>query len=862
MLHLRLHISCLIAFLVFSNAAAQELPTLGKASEITVTKLPDGISCYLVKNPATTGFADFALVQKGVADKYSARVALSSLIHFGTTRPYQFLSDKGISYRRNGYVSYPSGATRYDFRGVPVYDRNVADSTLLILFDIISRSRMEQAIIVSGDIKPAEMLDRMKMLSLMVPALEPVKDEQYRWRPEESVKVRETWNVSPDVLTVKLSFRSPRTPRERMNTPQPLVAAMFAGELECILENRMRIAFRSKGIPLASMRSRYRDSASGDGDESHTFYISTSASKAHEAVSLIGSVLADIDRNGVSAAELDDARKRVVADVSGGVAAGALGNPSNVDRCVASYLYGANLESRSKLVEFFNTRRLPEEKERELFNNFASSLIDPEKNLSLNFDLPAGSTLTRGELLSEFAARWDEKPAADSLSTHSAFFADTLSLSRPIGKTSLARESKEPVSGGKMWTFGNGIKVVFRKTEGRGDFNYALMLRGGYDGVPDLKPGEGGFVGDMLALSSVAAMKGSDFHNMLRANGIKIKTTVSLSDLRIYGSAPESKLPLLLRALLSIANTRGTADAEFPYYKECERLRGQMRIFSNERVNAVVDSLMYPSFHYADRRNMESLGEDLPKRANEYFCKQFAKVNDGIFVITGNLNEDALKKTLSRHLGDFCTSKQRAVRPHLSYPAANGWSTYTIPAAESRIGLGEQCINIGLSAMMPFSTDNYMAFLLARVAIEKRLSRSLADAGVYAETSEKVELFPTERFTVFINCKQCRADGLPYGVQPKDALEALDYIRDAITQLTSDPLGQEELKACKAALASIMDTRYSDSANLIDAVMTRYSEGKDLVSGYKKSIEAITVESVSRILEALEKGCRVEYLII
>ena len=51
------------ALVLGGGAFAQSLPELGKASEITTGKLPDGISYYLISNPATPGFADFALRQ-------------------------------------------------------------------------------------------------------------------------------------------------------------------------------------------------------------------------------------------------------------------------------------------------------------------------------------------------------------------------------------------------------------------------------------------------------------------------------------------------------------------------------------------------------------------------------------------------------------------------------------------------------------------------------------------------------------------------------------------------------------------------------------------------------------------------------
>ena len=86
------HISCLIGLLLVFGAYGQDLPTLGLDSGIKRGDLPDGIRFYLVTHPAKKGFADFALVQRGVRDVSEARAALEKLPHFGTRKPYRFLA--------------------------------------------------------------------------------------------------------------------------------------------------------------------------------------------------------------------------------------------------------------------------------------------------------------------------------------------------------------------------------------------------------------------------------------------------------------------------------------------------------------------------------------------------------------------------------------------------------------------------------------------------------------------------------------------------------------------------------------------------------------------------------------------------
>ena len=301
---------------------------------------------------------------------------------------------------------------------------------------------------------------------------------------------------------------------------------------------------------------------------------------------------------------------------------------------------------RGHLNDFIVSRRLDDGRERELFNGFARALLDSARNLALRFDLPERDWHERG-LSRSFNEAWS-RPAPDE--EYKANFGDTLSLFQPTQRVRLRAEAAEPISGGRLWTFSNGIKVIFKKMDTPGEFQYALMLRSGVAECPGLQAGESAFVGDMLALSSVAGLSGADFHEMLLANGITMQEESTLSDLRITGLAPRAKLPLLLRALLSVADARQPSKTAFDYYKSAEALRVDMEQLSPRDVNSLMDSLMRPNYFYTDRKQTSRLRDDLPERAEQYFAAAFSKINDGILVLMGDLNEDQLKKELVRTL--------------------------------------------------------------------------------------------------------------------------------------------------------------------------------------------------------------------
>ena len=854
------HISCLFLILLPLLMRGQDLPSLPVAKEIATGRLPDGIRIYLVDNKSRKGFADFALVQRGVRDIAGARASLRGLPHFGTRAPYRFLADHGIGYAGDGFISQPAeDATLFRFRNVPTHLESVADSTLLMLFEIASSCREPQAVIVCGDIDAARIRERMELLSMMVPTLDDsFQKVEYQWVPRDSVAVPVTHNTTRDLAAVNTIFSTQRLPAELMNTPQPLVTQTYADQLGLILRQRVERSFRQAGIPLASFRYRYYDSAGGPGDERHSITVYTAFRQLEAATRQLASVLGSLDRDGAGMAEFRDTRDRLVARARRGGESARLSNEDYLDRCLASYLYGANLASAKTVADFVANRRLDDERELELFNGFAAALLDSARNLTLRFDIPDRG-LSRERLLHAFGRGWRE---AASPGDYKAAFGDTLSLWQPRKRVRLRADAEEPVSGGRLWTFSNGIKVIYRHMPGAGEFRYALLLRGGVAEVPGLRAGESAFVGDMLGLSGVAGLSGTDFREMLAASGITMDTEATLSDLRITGRAPRAKLPLLMRALLSLSDTRQPDPEAFAYYRRSEALRLEMDALSPRDVNSLMDSIIHPDYFYTGRKRAESLQEDLPQRAEQYFASLFDKVGDGVFVFLGDLPEEELKKELCRTLGDFRVNNLHARRPQVEKRSATGLSTWTAESAPGVVGGGEIGVNVALSAAIPFNLQNKTAFQVACSIVEKRLTAALAEQGAGAELTGEAEIFPDERFSLYVNCRPCPASGLPAGVVPADPPALLDAVRSVTRTLADTPLSEADIKAYKDLLLKQMESRMGDPGALLGDVLARYGEGKDLVTGYKAAIQGVNAGQVARILRLLSDGAMVEYMII
>ena len=854
----------LAAFLLSAVLSfGQDLQVIGRSSAVKVGVLSSNVRYYLAPGNTSKGYANFALVQKGTASPDLSRGLLLKLEHFRKKAPYRFLASKGVGYGPEGFISYPDGNTVFNFRGVPTFDTAATDSTILLIFDLVRAYEGEQAIVVAGDFPQAELESKLYLFSLTVtPRKASPARKPYVWRPENGPSFIHTENNSGRLAGLSLCWNSPRTPENRLQTAQPLVLQMYAAQLGKVVERRIHRSFAREGIPLAGFDFRYTGTSASSGDERYEFRVNFPIEDLERASKLIAYEFAALDSFGASQAELSDARKQMMAGADKELSV-PYGNDALTSECVSAFLYGTNIISADDVRSFFARRQMETGRELQLFNRFVSALLDPHRALAIRCETPPVK-FDGARFTAEFLREWNATamgPAPEEITRTS--HSDTLKLLNPgKEKVSLKSTTVDPVTGGSIWTFSNGTRVIFKKTARKGMFDYGLLLKGGYSYVPGIGPGESAFVGDVAGLCTIAGMSSADFSEMLASNGIDMSCEASLTDLKVVGQAPADKLELLLRALLSYARDRRPDTTAFRYYKECERLNQERTRLSRDGIIAAIDSTMSPYYYYPSTKNVDRLRDDLPLRVDAYLKAEFDKFNDGLLVILGDLSETAVQKLLCRYLGAFSVSPTFSVRPKVEYEIRPGWSTYTVEGAHSSIGSGETCVNVGMATRQNFTIYSYSAFLVAALAMKQAIIESLAGVGMYAQVTVNAEVFPVERLSFYVTCRPCAEDGLPAGMIPAEPYEVLRALRRGISRASRGSfLTPDRFAYLKTALTYNLESMMLQPEFMIRSVMMRNSECKDIVSEYKAAIGSVRLGDVNSILHDLDFGSKVEYII-
>ena len=828
--------------------AAQGLPTLGKASEITTGELPNGISYYIVKNASLPGYADFALVQPSRSDRTGPRKDLDALPNFRSRKPWQFLADYGVSYGERGYVQHLRDATVMRFRDVPVSGTAFYDSTLLMLLDLSRSSEYRQAVMVCGDVDASAVRERLRVLSMTVPARRAEENAfEYSWRQQDSAVV--TTSTGP-VGSIRIMYRSPRTDPELMNTIQPVMSHVLASEFEIILDRRIRAAFTSEDIPLAGFRFHYTGSDETSGDELYTIVIETSPECLERAVGLTAGVLSTLDGSGATLDEVSFARSVVSEATARDDDNTHLSNSRYMDKCISAYLYGSNLASESSIGKLFTGRRLDVSRERELLGRYISATLSADRNLHLH----ARSTVRPhpDSIRTRFAEGWRK---GCGIAADIPVQSDTLLLRTPSRKARVRSTAIDAYSGCKMWTFSNGMTVFFKKTADKGAFWYGYMAKGGWTEIPGITPEEAACASEVASLEKTAILSASKWKDLLEMNGISLNTEISLSDIRITGEAPSGKLTLLLKSILAMATNASPDTEAYKRYRREAALRFRRDRYTAEGTRAILDSTMCPSYIYAAGSMPGTPGDDFAERVDSYIAKKGANSHNSIIVLMGDLDEASTLRTLSQILSGFPTGRQRVARPRLTYPLRTCWTT-TYTSGDWR----EKGVSVSLSALWQFSAESNMLLRVACAALEDELARSLSGKGFRYSVSGDAELLPAESVSLYVNCYPVPASGLPASVVPARPSDALDAVRSCINSLSLKEVSPQVLERAKAKVLGNMAATVGNTAISRDNILYRNALGRDLGNSYEGRIKAISASEVRGFFSALS-SCQSEFVV-
>lgn len=822
-----------LALLFFSRTVpAQTLPPLPMDSRIQKGKLASGVTYYMVTDPSEKGFAEMAVVQREDTLSAAKRESLHP----------EFLGRMGIVQPAQGFLSNLDGSTLYRLSHVPVYRAEILDSTLLYAFERMAEVQAPQAVVISGDIDPVELKKKMDIFSLLVP---PYKREggqrtPYTWTPDPAPKTR---LEAAGPSSVQVSYASARVPRALMNTAQAQATDILQWEMMVLLHHRMEKNLAEAALPYSDIRFEIQDSSDQGGDEVFSIRVHTAPEYRDEVLKVVSATLAEMDAFGVSPQEFADAKK-VILPLIEEKAAEAPSQAAYADRCVANFLYGAHLAPFSETIRLFSRKKVPDEVEARFVNQYSAAVLEALNNLELCYTA-APDSLDDNAFLFQYNLAWLYASLSPSGRDYRWSQADSLVQFRiQAPRAKIAKEKPEPVSGGTLWTFSNGVRVVYKQLPGSGTFRYALQLSGGLSQIPNLTEGEGGYIAPMLTLYKVGGAPVPVFRDYLRTRGVTLQPRADLNNLVVEGQAPAEQLELVLQTLLTLANNRRFDAEAFRAYARNESVRP-------ESLEARTDALLWPGYPYSPYPRASALTEATPQKAERFFEDRFSQVNNGILLLCGDLPENTVKKMLLKYIGGFRTVKSSSVaaRNAVNFHPASG--AVTLQDEDPSLARG---LYVTMDTEYALTSANYATLRVLSEAFRYALTQSLADSGLSIQVSIQPVPYPQERLRMLVSLQP-----IP-GTDP-DWEQLLPKVRTALAGIGGRTFDAKDIEAWKNLVKARMEENLGSPNATISALLARYGAGKDMISKFGEHVKGVNADKLRSMTLALLKGGRIEYLV-
>ena len=748
---------------------AQNLPLMPEDAAVRHAVLPDGLNCYVAENPYVKGFADYALVCR------------------------------------------ESGETLVSLRDVPVASESVVDSTLIFLMNQVESLAAPGglAIIACGDLKADDMMTKLRYMSYMIPASDPVSMAALSSQGQSEVMFEVLVDHEKNLATVVAHWRAPRTPMSLMNTVQTAIYEKTVHEMGALVCARVRKTLRDRDIPVADVAFRHVGSFELVPDESFSFEVTVRNASVADAEDALKIALASVDAYGASANELIMAEEVYFSQLENIRLGYDRTNAAYVQMCTKAYLMNAPLSASSQSLAFFRSKAISPQSREQIFYGISSALIT----------LPE-----------------DSSEAAPKLYFNAS---DTLSFPSAGQVVKLRSSKKEPLSGGVVWTFSNGFKVMYKQLPTAGKLYYTLAMNGGYADVAGLAKGEGAFMSDYLDLCNISGMKARDFKRALLLSGITMKQQVNLSNIMISGEVRDGNVQLLMKALLAVANERSQDADAVAYHLESEELR---LLYAQEDMRSVIDSLMCPDYRYSPYKSAGNISDGFAAKAENLFGKTFSKMNDGVLVLVGDMDESDLRKAIMPYVGEFHTKEALSRRTMVQYQPVSGSMTYNVKGQDDMM-------SVVVSTRLPMTVENYMASEMAAMMLEHVVSDALKPYGVEVDLRHSRKIYPEERISVMV---MIRGEMSP---------EMLSTLRRAVATASECKVDAAYLAACKAYMKHKYAVQMQEPEYWLHAMTMRYLDGKDYTTGYAARIDAVSDNDIKRILGLLETGSKIEYII-
>ena len=409
------------------------------------------------------------------------------------------------------------------------------------------------------------------------------------------------------------------------------------------------------------------------------------------------------------------------------------------------------------------------------------------------------------------------------------------------------KETTNSVLGYKELTLSNGARVILKKTDYKEDeIQMMAMSKGGSSLLGDADIVNAKLFGTVISVSGLGAFDNTELEKALAGK----QANVSLNISNQHETVSANCLPKDIETMMQLVylNFTDIRKDEKGYNTLINMLQMTLKNKSLTPEAVFADSVQYtlykhnPRFGTLDEKDLDQLNYD---RCLQIAKERFANAADFTFYFIGNFDEATLRPLIEQYIASLPGNpkKKENWKPVSTYAQGVVTNHFTrkmeTPKAQAYIFWYNNNLPYTLENEI---TANAAASVLEMIYLQK--IREDASAAYSANAVGGSRLGSDVPYTYLVGI-------CPFKPEKKDI--ALQIMRDEAKNL-ANTIDADMLAKVKAALLKNADTDAKKNGHWMDVITDFDETGIDKHTDYKKIVESLTPEKISRFVKDVIMG--------
>ncbi len=696
-----------------------------------------------------------------------------------------------------------------------------------------------QAVFVVGDVDPAKVETQIKSIFATIPkAMKSEKRSYYKPKMVKGTQVLIAKDPEYNKTSVSINFLKVPLMGKYKLTSVPYIEAYFDQAISSLLLGRIQNGIVEQNLPISNIKIDKGKFMGMSNMETFSISFETLPGTVYAAMSFLSGEINRMARYGFNAQEFSNSREIHFRELEN-IYDNRFNQPNSIfmQRVMDHYLNGTSLASIEMhfeiMKEILYTLRTDQ------LNQYASALLGQKEGVVISCCMPE----VQG--IEELSVERIQNAFVHSLSKSDYSGKEKTIVNWPKfipdSKTaSIVNHSVDHVSGAQIFNLSNGVKVIFKQTEGVGDtISFRAVSKGGLSVLKENLGKEMAFyASDIANLSAVGGLQRSVWEKLFAYNNLSFKAKVNSHLEMLEGYCGSASLEKLLHFVNLSFTQRKDDFSSFDVYRKGKGYEALYRTVSPE--NVFEDSVRY--YNSSNKRLVPVYSKDYVDKMDYHKVQnaingRFRNAADFVFIIAGNVDPALVREYVVKYLGTLPSSFDKEdwfVTP--DYPAKGRVERRFL----YQMVIPRTYVDVKLSCGMSNSQENrvlagmlqeYLSGICANGKVKELSPNSSVLAGI--------EYYPEE----IMIC------GMRFETDSAGSAEIMDCLNSRLKEVAYNGLGGEEFGKLKNSMLKRVSEQQEGNRYWLDVFTDSYLFGHNFHSGYLQAVENITSDTFKAFVD-------------